>query len=884
MFGVLHVANISYTKDGVLYEGTSNGYSTPSNGILYEEYGVYFDAASNTITGYDGKTEKVTIPSYIDDEAVLYVASSAFKNALKLEEIVLPNTVKTINDFAFIGCINLKNVVLSEGLTNLGDEAFANCKSLEEITLPAELNSGDGTWFIGCYNLKKVTISSGATAIPAYAFQNGTSIEEIVLPNSIKTIGNFAFSGCDNLKNITLPENLTTLGYGAFSGCISLETMTLPPELSGSFGYSSYPTKYGNWFSGCYNLKKVTVANGATTIPAYAFQNATSIEEIVLPKSIKTIGNFAFGGCDSLKHITLSDNLTQLGYGAFGGCISLESIVLPAELSASGGYSSHPTEYGNWFNGCYNLKTITIENGATTIPPYAFQNATSVEKIILPNSVKTIGKFAFGGCDNLKYITLSENLTSLGYSAFGGCISLEAIVLPPELNTSGGHDSYPTKYGNWFNGCYKLDKVVLSKGITNIPDSSFLNAHFTNIYIPESIKTIRESAFSNNYKLKNVYYGGTKTQWNSITINDYNTFLLDANINYNSASGIAKTTGILIDLDLVKLNIGNEYAISYNVTPSFANDKEVTWTSTNPTVAEVKNGIVYAKAVGNATVTVKTNDGNYTADFVVNVYDGNAYVIKADNLELNKQKVNIVVGGFDMVSAKINPINTTYRSLKWSSSNENVAIVEDGVIFAKSAGKATITAETSCGATASCEVNVSEDSSSVAVTGITLNKSVLSIEEDKSETLIANITPSDATNKAIIWTSSDNNVATVSGGKITAVASGTATITAKTVNGGYTASCVVTVVPKVEITAFTAANYGANAFINLSVVNAPADAVVYVASYDTLGKLLELQKLTLNNGSSSAIFSTSSVFNYKAFIWKGDTIRPLSDPKECKLQ
>lgn len=107
-------------------------------------------------------------------------------------------------------------------------------------------------------------------------------------------------------------------------------------------------------------------------------------------------------------------------------------------------------------------------------------------------------------------------------------------------------------------------------------------------------------------------------------------------------------------------------------------------------------------------------------------------------------------------------------------------------------------------------------------------------------------------------------------------------ITAKTISGGFTASCKVTVIPKVEITTFTAANYGPYAFINLSAVNVPEDAHVYISSYDVGGKLLEVQKPVLSNGSTSAIFQTLNVNKFKAFIWKYN-LKPLSEIAECML-
>ena len=153
----------------------------------------------------------------------------------------------------------------------------------------------------------------------------------------------------------------------------------------------------------------------------------------------------------------------------------------------------------------------------------------------------------------------------------------------------------------------------------------------------------------------------------------------------------------------------------------------------------------------------------------------------------------VSVGGTTTLSVSFTPNDTTVRGVTWSSSDDTVAGVEDGVVTGIKAGSTTITAtvagEGGTKITATKNITVSN----VAVTSVSLNKSTTSITAGGTETLVATISPSNATNKNVTWSTSDNSVATVDGGVVTAIATGTATITVKTVDGNKTASCTVTV-------------------------------------------------------------------------------------------
>jgi len=164
--------------------------------------------------------------------------------------------------------------------------------------------------------------------------------------------------------------------------------------------------------------------------------------------------------------------------------------------------------------------------------------------------------------------------------------------------------------------------------------------------------------------------------------------------------------------------------------------------------------------------------------------------IDVTSVTFSNTSVTVNAGKTVTITATVHPSNATDKTVTWTTSNSSVATVSDGKVTAVAAGTATITAKTYNNKTAICTVTVTNPT--VEVTSISLNKTSTTITKGNSETLTATITPSNATNKTVAWTTSNSSVATVSGGKVTAVAAGTATITAKT-NNNKTATCTVTV-------------------------------------------------------------------------------------------
>jgi uncharacterized protein YjdB len=250
-------------------------------------------------------------------------------------------------------------------------------------------------------------------------------------------------------------------------------------------------------------------------------------------------------------------------------------------------------------------------------------------------------------------------------------------------------------------------------------------------------------------------------------------------------------TGVSLNKTSTSLLVGGTETLIATVTPSNATKKAVTWTSSNTYVATVSaTGVVSGVSVGSADITVATEDGNKTANCTVNV---NAAPIAVTGVSLNKLSTSITLGNFETLYPTIMPSNATNQNITWSSSNTGIVTVTNGVVIGVAVGNAVITVTTVDGnKTAACSVTVSP----ISVTSVTLNKTSISLTFGGTETLIETVSPSNATNKNVTWSSSATSVATVSStGVVSAVAAGYATITVSTVDGGKTASCFITVSP-----------------------------------------------------------------------------------------
>ena len=289
-------------------------------------------------------------------------------------------------------------------------------------------------------------------------------------------------------------------------------------------------------------------------------------------------------------------------------------------------------------------------------------------------------------------------------------------------------------------------------------------------------------------------------------------FLIGLNVIKLPKKTIEPNSVINVEETKIKLNntnitieVGETIELVSTITSSDTTVINKVWESNNSNVATVDNGIVTGKKVGETIITVKLDTGE-SATCTVNVIEKNKInndknnnktnnptspqVIEVQNITLNYSSTSLYLNDKLTIIATISPTNASNKNITWESSNSNIATVMDGIVTAKSVGKAIITAKTSNGKTGTCEINVVNKK--IEVTGISLNKTSANLYKGDKLILTTTIIPSNATDKNITWTSSNKKVATIANGNVTTIGVGETTITAKTSNG-KTASCKITV-------------------------------------------------------------------------------------------
>ena len=257
---------------------------------------------------------------------------------------------------------------------------------------------------------------------------------------------------------------------------------------------------------------------------------------------------------------------------------------------------------------------------------------------------------------------------------------------------------------------------------------------------------------------------------------------------------IIHVESISLDKSSLEMSVGDRYQFVTTILPQNATNKELIFSSSDSSVVSVDNGVINALNEGKATITVKSKDGYKSSSCEV-VVTKKPSIIHVNSVSLNETTLDLLTGDHSTLSATVLPSNASDKSVNWSSNNESVATVNSkGKITAISAGQAIITVTTNDGGlTASCTVNITQKI--VPATGITLNYKELELSVGGSESLVATVLPTNANNKEVIWSSTNEAVVTVDeNGLVSAVSAGEAIIVVKTVDGGYQDFCTITVI------------------------------------------------------------------------------------------
>ena len=339
---VVYVGSVLYIYKGIMPPNTS---IVIKDGIKYIAEAAFKKCSGLTSVTISNNVEIIGPEAFYECEgltsvsipnSVTTIEKRAFSGCSSLPIITIPSSVSNIGQLAFNGCLSLsavhitdldawckiqfgnekysnplysahhlffngeeiKDLVISNNVTNIGNYAFTGCYGLTSVTIPSNVTNIGSFSFSDCNNMTKVKLIGNSIVSREYSDNYlindifGNQVKEYILEGDVISIGQKAFAGCKNLISISIPNSVTNIGSGAFKNCTSLTSITIP---------NSVTSIASETFSGCSSLTSISIPNKVTSIEKEAFFYCTSLSSVIIPNTMKTIGSSSFNNCSALK-------------------------------------------------------------------------------------------------------------------------------------------------------------------------------------------------------------------------------------------------------------------------------------------------------------------------------------------------------------------------------------------------------------------------------------------------------------------------------------------------------------------------------------------------------------------------------------------------------
>ncbi len=486
----------------------------------------------------------------------VYYSNKLYLNGVLFNTAIIPESVISIGDYAFVNCTNLTAVMLHDSVESIGEGAFYGCINLENIDIPNSVISIGNHAFSNCDSFTTITIPKSLISIGDYTFFECKNIVSVVFEDNVTSIGECAFSYCESLVSVTIPDSVICIDNLAFNGCNELKYVF----------YTGSESDWENILLGSDN-NNLVYANihynsndhiyGDLLISATCEKDGVKYYECTLCGYINEIEKIlAYGHIVSEWIIDSEASCTDCGL-KHKEC-TLCGEVLETEVASAWGHTSsdwivaiEPTcsECGLQYKECtvcgeelehqeirkkhvivdsvcslcgiaiweyevdnsqvkiigYNGNDSFLEIPAsidelpvTSVGVGVFDGCTSLTSVTIPDGVKNIGDYAFAGCTNLKSVVLPDSVTSIGECVFQLCKNLESVRLPNGI-TSIEIDT--------FRDCRSLVSVVIPEGVTSIGIGAFSECEsLTSIIIPDTVTNIGNYAFQSCKSLTSIVF------------------------------------------------------------------------------------------------------------------------------------------------------------------------------------------------------------------------------------------------------------------------------------------------------------------------------------------------------------------------------------------